>query len=138
MKKITLTIVSFLFVLFTTVGCRVSKSITMLNAKTSMKLTEEQFLQKKNNEAMYLNLSNGQKSACEIIWKEEKDKLARVNSESNEEIAPVVYESEVKFRELLNSNQLVQYKKEHQDKLLRFFLSDKQLSEIKRIYIDKN
>ncbi|GEM_PF-1749201 len=137
MRKITLTIVSLLCILFTTVGCRISKSLTMLSAKSNMQLTEEQFLLRKNQEAMYLNLSSGQKSACETVWKEEKDRLARVNSESNEEIAPVVYESEIKFRELLNSNQLTQYKKEHKEKFLKFFLSDKQLSEIKRIYIDK-
>lgn len=137
MKKITLTIVSLLCILFATVGCRISKSLTMLSAKSNMQLTEEQFLLRKNQEAMYLNLSSGQKSACETVWKEEKDRLARVNSESNEEIAPIVYESEIKFRELLNSNQLSQYKKEHKEKFLKFFLSDKQLSEIKRIYIDK-
>ncbi|WP_286914780.1 hypothetical protein [Flavobacterium sp. UBA4197] len=135
MKKITSTIV--LSLILSLSSCRISKTITMLNAKSNSKLSEEQFLLGKNNEIMYLNLSQGTKSSCLEIWKEEKDKLTRVDTEKNEEIAPVVYDSEMKFRALLSSDKLAEYKKIYRNKATHFFLNDKQLSEIKRIYIDK-
>lgn len=136
MKKTFLILTSLLLMLSFS-SCRISKSIVMLKAKSNSKLTEERFIIGKQSDVLFLKLSSEQKGKCEKIWKEEKDGLARINTDINSEVAPVVYKSEMEFRNVLTSDQLTEYKREYISKIPQFFLNDKQLSEIKRIYIDK-
>lgn len=136
MKKLLL-----LFIIATTISsCRITKSLTMWSAKRNSNLTELAFIQAKKSqlekETVVLN-SNQFEKASEI-WKEERSEMKNINQDAYDQIAPVIYKSEIKFRKLLNTEQLVLHKAhkyENDDREIKeFFLSDYQMAEIKRIY----
>ena len=109
-----------------------------MQAKSNAKFTEQEFIKGKNDAVGLLNLTNAQKGQSEIVWKTEKEELARINIEQNEEIAPVIYKSEIEFRKILTSDQLTEYKKlAYDSKINRYFLDDHSLGELKRIYKKK-
>lgn len=135
MKKIIFIIALFVLA----VGCRVTKTMEMYRAKSNQKLTEQQFLDLKENAVSILKLTDSQLGEAKKIWKEEKAGLNRINIEDNSMIAPVVYKSEIEFRKILNTQQLSDYKTYVNDlggktKIPAMFLSDHALSELKRIY----
>lgn len=141
MKKIL--VLATLFVAICVTGCRITKSLTMMEAKNSAKLSEESFINKKLYGIAYLELSQEQKEKAFKVWKEEKNGL-NMPLLKNENIAPIVYKSELDFRKILNDDQNKKYplKKEYSNTTVEehipLFLNNKQLEEIKRIYLDKN
>lgn len=132
MKKILL----LALVTITLFSCRVTKSLTMMSAKQAAEMPEIQFLNKKFDAVKLLYLTDEQKSKCEEIWKEEKAGL-NMPLLKNENIAPVIYKSELDFRKVLTNEQLENYKYLMKDNFNGVFLNDSQLAEVKRIYIDK-
>lgn len=125
--------------MITSVGCRITKSLEMIQAKNNSKLTEEQFIKAKFNAINFLELSNEQKIECEKIWKQEKREFLEINMDDNTLIGPIIYKSEVAFRKILTVKQLEDYKAigNNDSRVMKYFLDDHALSEIKRIYINK-
>lgn len=134
MKKIILLLVVF-STFFT--SCRVTKTVTMWQAQENAKLTEEQFVLAKFDAIRFLDLSDEQKKDCATIFKTEKKGLLEINIKDNSSVAPVIYEAETKFRKVLTTTQLENYKAilhSYGNNAKQYFLTDNQLSEIKRIY----
>lgn len=136
MKKILLilTVVSLL-----TVSCRVTKSLVMMTAKQGAEMTDEDFINKKLYGISFLKLTDEQEQKAVAIWKTEKDGL-KAPVLKNENIAPVVYNSEVEFRKLLTEEQLKKYPVKttnDYEETIPLFLNNRQMDEIKRIYLDK-
>ena len=133
MKKIILLIV-LQAILFT--SCRMTKSMVMMDAKDRAKLTEEQFFEGKHIAVDFLNFSPEPNKAAEAVWKWEYNRLKAIELE-NTKIAPVVYKSELDFRNVLTEDQMLKYIKLFKNgdyRLTRYFLSDDALIELKRIY----
>lgn len=132
MKKILL-----VFLIVTSFSsCRVTKSLTMMHAKTNAKLSEKEYISKKLYEINFLKLSKEQISKATEIWAAEKKGLENPVLK-NENIAPVIYKSEIEFRKLLDEKQQGYYPVKNSatsDKILDTFLNDNQLEELKRIY----
>lgn len=127
MKKV-FTIVGIVF-LISFSSCRVTKSVTMMGAKINSKLTEEEFINKKLYEIRFLELTQKQKDLSTEIWKKEIAGL-KMPVLKNENIAPIIYNSEIEFRNLLTNEQKEKYKVIDHD----LFLNDRQIEELKRIY----
>jgi hypothetical protein len=121
-------------------SCRISKSITMLGAKNDSKLTKEQFINKKTYGISYLGLSADQLEKTKIIWSKEIEDLKKIEL-TNENIAPIIYNSEIEFRKILTDKQKESYplvdkgdKTKFNEKIIDCFMNNRQLEEIKRIY----
>jgi hypothetical protein len=118
-------------------SCRITKTATMMLAKQNAEMTEDDFVTAKKETISYLNLSKSQLEQCIEIWKKEIKGL-KMPLLKNENIAPVIYNSEISFRNILTPAQLQKYKDENDNsqpqKLYRYFLMDKQLEELKKIY----
>lgn len=133
MKKIIFSSIIVL-ILGTFTSCRMTKTFTMVNAKSSMAMETENFVQGKIERVKYLQLDDEQKLAAENLWVAEKSQLDALPDKKNKNIAPIIYKSELDFRNILNEEQLAEYKKRSQSLITPMFMSDKQLAEIKRIY----
>ncbi|NBL65816.1 hypothetical protein GV828_11450 [Flavobacterium sp. NST-5] len=130
MKKLLLLgCVTFMFV-----SCNMTKTFTMLNAKSHMNMEKNDYIEEKIKRVNYLDFSDDQKLKLERLWEIEKEKLDAVVVRKNKNIAPIIYESELNFREVLTAEQREIYLKRKQNMIEPQFLSDKQLSELKRIY----
>lgn len=125
MKKLLLA----LLVVFIATSCRVTKSYTMMSAKSNSELTESDFINKKLYAVQFLELSQEQKNKATEIWKKEISGL-KMPLLKNENIAPVIYNSEIEFRKLLTEEQKEKYKVVSSN----IFLKDHQIEELKRIY----
>lgn len=133
MKKSILLL--FLVSLTTLTSCRITKTITMINAKAMADETEPEFIRNKINSISFLELTEDQETEAVNIWKEEKAQLGKINLKKNAEIAPVIFDSENKFRRMLNPEQLKTYKGYRDDSsIIKYFMSDRSMKEIKRIY----
>lgn len=133
MKKIIFSSVIVLILCMFT-SCRMTKTFTMMNAKSSMAMETENFVQGKIERVKYLQLDDEQKLAAEKLWVAEKAELDALPNKKNKNIAPIIYNSELDFRKLLNEEQLAEYLKRSQSLITPMFLSDKQIAELKRIY----
>lgn len=133
MKKILLLLLATISIS----SCRITKTAEMIAAKNNSKLTEEQFVKAKFDAVDFLQLTDEQKLQCEKIWKQEKREYLEINMEDNALVGPVIYNSEVAFRKVLTVSQLEDYKAKgnSEAKVMKYFLDDHALSEIKRIYI---
>lgn len=129
MKKFLL--IAVLIATFT--SCSVTKTITMLNAKSQSEQNEKDFLQNKANKITFLNLSENQKEEIVKIWKAEKVSLGNTREKKNSEIAPILLKSENDFRAVLTEEQLKNYRESHKNLYTSGYLNDKQLDELKRI-----
>lgn len=114
-------------------SCRVTKSLVMIKTKENAELIDEEYINKKRSLSSFLNLSNEQKEMCDKIWKEEKQGL-NAPVLKNENIAPIIYNSENEFRSILTKEQLNTYLANVPPG--GFFLNDHAMNELKRIYID--
>lgn len=124
-----------LLCLATLTSCRITKTITMINAKTMATETETEFIKNKISAITFLELSPDQETEAVNIWKEEKAQLGRINLGKNSEIAPIIFKSENDFRRILTPEQLKTYKGFRDDStILKYFMSDRSMKEIKRIY----
>ncbi|WDO11861.1 hypothetical protein MH928_11025 [Flavobacterium sp. WW92] len=133
MKKSTFLL--FILCLVTLTSCRITKTITMINAKAMATETETEFIKNKISSISFLELSEDQEVAAISIWKEEKTQLGRINLGKNSEIAPIIFKSENNFRSILTPEQLKTYKGFRDDStILKYFMSDRSMKEIKRIY----
>lgn len=133
MKKSTLLLLIFCFVTLT--SCRITKTITMINAKSMATETETDFIRNKINAITFIALTEEQEIAAIEIWKEEKAQLGKIDMQKNSEIAPVIFKSENDFRRILTPEQLRFYKRYRDDStILKYFMSDRSMKEIKRIY----
>lgn len=130
MKKFLL--IAVLIATFT--SCSVTKTITMLNAKSQSEQNEKDFLQNKADKITFLNLSENQKEEIVKIWKVEKVSLGNAREKKNSEIAPILLKSENDFRAVLTEGQLKNYRESHKNLYTSGYLNDKQLDELKRIY----
>ncbi len=118
----------------TLTSCRVTKTITMINAKSNAAETEVEFIKHKINSISFLPLSEEQEELAIAIWKSEKEQLGKIKLK-NSEIAPVIFQYENEFRSILTPEQLKEYKKEYSDSMItKYFLSNRAMQEIKRIY----
>lgn len=116
-------------------SCRVTKTITMINAKSNAAETEVEFIKHKINSISFLPLSEEQEEMAIAIWKKEKEQLGKINLKKNSEIAPLIFQSENEFRSILTQEQLKEYKREYNDSMItKYFLSNRAMQEIKRIY----
>ncbi len=128
-KFLLLGCVTFMFV-----SCNMTKTFTMLNAKSHMSMEKNDYIESKIKRVNYLDFSDDQKVKLERLWEIEKEKLNALNDRKNKEIAPIIYESEMNFREILTAEQREIYLQRKQNTIEPQFLSDKQLAELKRIY----
>ena len=135
MKKNVLLLMAFLVLS----SCRITKTITMIYAKNRATTTESEFINGKHAAVDFLKFTPEQNTLAETIWKKEKKDFSEVKL-TNENIAPIVYNSELEFRKILNPVQLDNYIKianKNDDRIIKYFLNDEQLAEIKRIYLEK-
>ncbi|WP_447636865.1 hypothetical protein [Flavobacterium microcysteis] len=124
----------FLIGFMTLTSCRITKTITMVNAKSNAAESEVDFIKHKINSISFLPLSEEQEELAIAIWKKEKDNLGKIKLK-NSEIAPVIFQSENEFRSILTPEQLKEYKREYSDSMItKYFLSNRAMQEIKRIY----
>ena len=131
MKKILL----FAFIVISTLtSCRVTKTFTLINAKSNSNKTENDFLMMKGERASFLELSNEQKEKAVAIWQREKYELGMAYSKKNKEIAPIIYKSEMNFRALLTDEQLQKYREKYKQLYTSAGLNDRQLEELRRTY----
>lgn len=132
MKK---TLLLLLLIGITTLtGCRITKTVTMLNTKSSATKTVDVFLQEKAQRVSFLDFSDLQKKQALAIWENEKQQLESIDISKNAQIAPVIYKSENDFRSILTDAQLKEYRETIANQISPYFLNDRQLEEIKRIY----
>lgn len=120
--------------LSTLTSCRISKTITLINAKGNTNRTELEFLKIKGERFAFLELSDEQKEKAVQIWQTEKQELGDAYSKKNKEIAPIIYKSETNIRSILTAEQLEKYREKYKGLYTPSGLNDKQLEEIKRIY----
>ena len=80
----------------------------------------------------FINLSKGQEAAAVKIWKLERETLANMPLLKNENIAPVIYKSEIDFRKILTEDQLKKYPMKNTH--VKMFLNNEELEELRRIY----
>lgn len=107
----------------------------MINAKSMATETETDFIRNKINAITFIALTEEQEIAAIEIWKEEKSQLGKIDMQKNSEIAPVIFKSENDFRRILTPEQLRFYKRYRDDStILKYFMSDRSMKEIKRIY----
>lgn len=132
MKKIFL-FVAFAITLLSS-SCRITKTATMMSAKNNQKRSEAYFVEQKKQQISFLKLSDEQLEKGVTIWKTEKQELDKIDISDNSQIAPIIYKSEVEWRKILNDSQLVSYTNEFKDLFSGYFLNDRQMEEIKRIY----
>lgn len=129
---------SLLFLLLiaitTLTSCRITKTVTMLNTKSTATNTLDEFLQGKAERVSFLDFSDLQKEQALAIWENEKKQLGSINISKNAEIAPVIYKSENDFRSILTHAQLKEYRETIKNHISPYLLNDRQLEEIKRIY----
>ena len=118
----------------TMTSCRITKTFTLLNAKSASDQKESDFLQSKADKISFLNLSEDQKEKAIIIWKTEKDALGNAHKKKNKEIAPIIYKSEMDFRNILTEEQLATYREKYKSLYQSGYMNDRQLEELKRIY----
>jgi len=123
-----------LIAISTLTSCRVTKTITMINAKGTTNQTEIEFLKSKAERVAFLNLSEEQKIKAVAIWEIEKRALGDAYAKKNKEIAPIIYKSESDFRSILTEQQLITYRDTYKSSYAPSSLNDRQLSELKRIY----
>lgn len=128
----------FLFAILITTAtltsCRVTKTFTLLNAKSASDQKEADFLQAKADKITFLNLSDEQKEKVVEIWKTEKQELGDAHDKKNKEIAPIIYKSEMNFRKTLTDSQLSIYREKYKSLYQPGYLNDKQIEELVRIY----
>jgi hypothetical protein len=137
MKKV-ITIFTIALLATNLQSCRITKSLAVYTIRENSQLTEEQFLTLKENAVVILKLEKKQLEKCEIIWREEITKLKSVDVSENKNIAPLAYNSEVKFREILTTEQKENYKAFWDNSPAKFqqmFLNDRTMNELQRIYI---
>lgn len=115
-------------------SCRITKTFTLINAKGASNRSEIEFLRDKAESVAFLNLSEEQKEKALVVWQTEKQKLGNAYDKKNKEIAPIIYDSEIDFRDILTEEQLKSYKEKYKGQFFPGYLNDKQLSELKRIY----
>ncbi|MBC8644533.1 hypothetical protein [Flavobacterium lindanitolerans] len=116
-------------------SCRVTKTITMINAKSNAAETEVEFIKHKITSISFLPLSEEQEEIAIGIWKKEKEQLEKNRLKKNSDIALVIFQSENQFRSILTPEQLKEYKAEYNDSMItKYFLSNRAMNEIKRIY----
>lgn len=132
MKKFIL--IAVLIVSTTFTSCRVTKTFTMLNAKSQSEQNENDFIQNKADKITFLNLSEDQKQDVVKIWKAEKISLGNAREKKNSEIATILLKSENDFRAVLTEGQLKNYRESYKNLYTSGYLNDKQLEELKRIY----
>lgn len=129
---------SLLFLLLiaitTLTSCRITKTVTMLNTKSTATNTMDEFLKGKAERVSFLDFSDLQKEQALAIWENEKQQLESIDISKNSEIAPVIYKSENDFRSILTDEQLKEYRETIRNTLSPYLLNDRQLIEIKRIY----
>jgi hypothetical protein len=132
MKKFLL-----LFILISTAtltSCRVTKTFTLLNAKSASDQKETDFLQAKADRITFLKLSEEQKEKAITIWKTEKQELGNAHKKKNSEIASIIYKSEMDFRNILTEEQLSTYREKYKNLYQSGYMNDKQIEELVRIY----
>ena len=115
-------------------SCRITKTVTMLNTKSTATNTMDEFLKGKAERVSFLDFSDLQKEQALAIWENEKQQLESIDISKNSEIAPVIYKSENDFRSILTDEQLKEYRETIRNTLSPYVLNDRQLVEIKRIY----
>lgn len=121
--------------LATLTSCRITKTITMINAKSMAAETEADFINNKINNITFMHLTEEQEGTAIALWKKEKKALEKIDKTKNSEIAPVIFKFENDFRRLLTPEQLKKYKAFRDDSTIsQYFLSDRSMKEIKRIY----
>lgn len=118
----------------TLTSCRITKTITMVNAKSNAAESEVEFIKHKISSISFLPLSEEQEEMAIAIWKNEKEQLGKIKMK-NSEIAPVIFQYENEFRSILTPEQLMEYKKEYGNSMItKYFLSNRAMQEIKKIY----
>lgn len=132
MKKYLL--FSLLIALTTLSSCKITKTFTMINAKSNSDMQEADFLQSKADKITFIDLSDEQKQQLITIWKTEKQELGKAREKKNKEIAPIIYKSEMAFRKILTEKQLETYREKNKNLYTPGYLNDKQIEELKRIY----
>jgi len=132
MKKYLL--FSLLIALTTLSSCKVTKTLTMMNAKSISDMRESDFFQTKADKITFIDLNDDQKERLVEIWKTEKLELGKAREKKNKEIAPIIYKSEMAFRNTLTAQQLEIYREKNKDLYTSGYLNDKQIAELKRIY----
>lgn len=124
-----------LLLIFTSIAsCSISKNLKLGLVRDYSKQTESTFLENKLNAVKFLNLSQTQLNQCYEIWKNEKLRLGQINLKDDQEVASIVYKSEIDFRNVLTSDQLTLYKAEtiNNQTMVEYFMGDKTLGEIKK------
>lgn len=97
-------------------------------------MRESDFLQTKADKITFIELNDDQKERLVEIWKTEKLELGKAREKKNKEIAPIIYKSEMAFRNTLTAQQLEIYREKNKDLYTSGYLNDKQIAELKRIY----
>ncbi|HEU4496771.1 MAG TPA: hypothetical protein VFR70_06940 [Flavobacterium sp.] len=135
MKKSLPIFIAVILLAFT--SCRITKTLTMINAKSVIHYEDADFYQGKADAISFLILDDSQKEKAVQIWKAEKQGLNKIDASKNSEIAPIIYKSENDFRAILTAEQLKAYKGKLREAISPnspYFLNDRQLEELKRIY----
>jgi hypothetical protein len=136
MKKIIL-LLAFTSLIITRCGIR--NFATIADAKYKSDYSAEEFLKNKFDAVEFLFLTDSQKQKCSTLFTLERNELIKIDLSKEFLIAPIIYNSEIKFREALNNEQLERYVRLHNQKkgVKMWFLNDKQLASLKEKYIDK-
>jgi hypothetical protein len=136
MKKIIL-LLAFTSLIITSCGIR--NFATIADAKYKSDYSAEEFLKNKFDAVEFLFLTDSQQEKLSNVFTTERNELIKIDLSKEFLIAPIIYNSEIKFREALSNEQLERYVRLHNQKkgVKMWYLNDKQLVSLKEKYIDK-
>lgn len=112
---------------------------TIADAKYKSDYSAEEFLKNKFDAVEFLFLTDSQQEKLSNVFTTERNELIKIDLSKEFLIAPIIYNSEIKFREALSNEQLERYVRLHNQKkgVKMWYLNDKQLVSLKEKYIDK-